>query len=109
MACAPEVIISSSSELNHKDKRYLHGVIIAFSYKAENVPYIHQSGFAIPWLRFCSQLDSPSAGLLAMRTLVCKLVAVAFSMGGGLIAGKDGPLIHGGGIVGGGLAGMGSR
>lgn len=44
-----------------------------------------------------------------MRTLVCKLVAVAFSMGGGLIAGKDGPLIHGGGIVGGGLGGMGSR
>jgi hypothetical protein len=40
---------------------------------------------------------------------VCKLVAVSFSMGGGLIAGKDGPLIHGGGIVGGGLGGMGSR
>ncbi len=49
------------------------------------------------------------AGLLAIRTLCCKLVAVAFSMGGGLIAGKDGPLIHAGGIVGGGLAGMGSR
>jgi H+/Cl- antiporter ClcA len=49
------------------------------------------------------------AGLLSLRTLVCKLVAVAFSMGGGLIAGKDGPLIHGGGTVGGGLGGMGSR
>lgn len=48
-------------------------------------------------------------GLLSLRTLVCKLIAVAFSMGGGLIAGKDGPLIHGGGIVGGGLGGMGSR
>lgn len=44
-----------------------------------------------------------------MRTLFCKLVAVAFSTGGGLIAGKDGPLIHAGGAVGGGLAGMGSR
>ena len=44
-----------------------------------------------------------------MRTLWCKLAAVAFSMGGGLIAGKDGPLIHAGGIVGGGLGGMGSR
>ncbi len=49
------------------------------------------------------------AGLLSLRTLVCKLTAVAFSMGGGLVAGKDGPLIHAGGIVGGGLGGMGSR
>ena len=50
-----------------------------------------------------------SAGLLQFRTLWCKLIAVTFSMGGGLIAGKDGPLIHTGGIVGGGLGKLSPR
>ena len=49
------------------------------------------------------------AGLLRFRTLWCKLLAVAFSMGGGLIAGKDGPLIHAGGIVGGGIGKLSPR
>ncbi|KAK9843640.1 hypothetical protein WJX81_000756 [Elliptochloris bilobata] len=48
-------------------------------------------------------------GLLGLRTLVCKLAGVALSMAGGLIAGKEGPFVHAGGIVGGGWAGMGSR
>ena len=63
------------------------------------------------WSVLCTEAihAASQTGLLSLRTLVCKLVAVTFSMGGGLIAGKDGPLIHGGGIVGGGLGGMGSR
>ncbi|CAL5218914.1 g660 [Coccomyxa viridis] len=48
------------------------------------------------------------AGLLSLKTLVCKLVGVTCSMAGGLIAGKEGPFIHTGGIVGGGFAAMGS-
>ena len=77
------------------------------------------------------------AGLLSLKTLVCKLVGVTCSMAGGLIAGKEGPFIHtgashihmhltayrlcsvfcgsahvrsapAGGIVGGGFAAMGS-
>lgn len=50
-----------------------------------------------------------AAGLLSLRTLVFKLMSVTLSMAGGLIAGKEGPFVHTGGIVGGGWAGMGSR
>lgn len=49
------------------------------------------------------------AGLLGLKTLVVKMCSVTLSMAGGLIAGKEGPFIHAGGIVGGGWAGMGSR
>ena len=49
------------------------------------------------------------AGLLQVKTLVAKLVGVVFSIAAGLIAGKEGPFVHGGGIVGGGLGGMGSQ
>ena len=37
------------------------------------------------------------------------MFSVTLSMAGGLIAGKEGPFIHAGGIVGGGWASMGSR
>ena len=49
------------------------------------------------------------AGLLGLKTLVVKMLSVTLSMAGGLIAGKEGPFIHAGGIVGGGWASMGSR
>lgn len=49
------------------------------------------------------------AGLLGLKTLVVKMCSVTLSMAGGLIAGKEGPFIHAGGIVGGGWASMGSR
>eukprot|EP01023_Acetabularia_acetabulum_P017781 TRINITY_DN1891_c0_g1_i13.p1 TRINITY_DN1891_c0_g1~~TRINITY_DN1891_c0_g1_i13.p1 ORF type:complete len:840 (-),score=163.15 TRINITY_DN1891_c0_g1_i13:115-2634(-) len=48
-------------------------------------------------------------GLLKLKTLIAKLVGVMFSIAGGLIAGKEGPFVHGGGIVGGGLGAMGSK
>ena len=48
-------------------------------------------------------------GLLSLKTLVVKMFSVTLSMAGGLIAGKEGPFIHAGGIVGGGWASMGSR
>eukprot|EP01025_Chloroclados_australasicus_P012437 TRINITY_DN1572_c0_g1_i2.p1 TRINITY_DN1572_c0_g1~~TRINITY_DN1572_c0_g1_i2.p1 ORF type:complete len:958 (-),score=133.08 TRINITY_DN1572_c0_g1_i2:534-3407(-) len=48
-------------------------------------------------------------GLLAMKTIAAKLVGILFSISAGLIAGKEGPFVHGGGIVGGGFGGMGSR
>ena len=47
--------------------------------------------------------------VLQVKTLVAKLVGVVFSIAAGLIAGKEGPFAHGGGIVGGGLGGMGSQ
>jgi chloride channel 7 len=49
------------------------------------------------------------AGLLTLNTLICKLVGLVCSMTGGLIAGKEGPFVHAGAIVGGGWAGMGSQ
>lgn len=48
-------------------------------------------------------------GLLQLKTLVAKLVGIMFSISSGLIAGKEGPFVHGGGIVGGGIASLGSQ
>jgi chloride channel 7 len=48
-------------------------------------------------------------GLLRLRTVVAKLGGIAFSIGSGLIAGKEGPFVHGGGLVGGGLSAFGSH
>lgn len=48
-------------------------------------------------------------GLLQVKTFISKIVGIMFSISAGLIAGKEGPFVHGGGIVGGGLGGMGSR
>ena len=46
---------------------------------------------------------------MQVRTLVAKLIGVVFSIAAGLIAGKEGPFVHGGGIVGGGIGSMGSQ
>ncbi len=46
---------------------------------------------------------------LQVKTLVAKLIGVVFSIAAGLIAGKEGPFVHGGGIVGGGIGSMGSQ
>ncbi|CEF99187.1 Chloride channel, voltage gated [Ostreococcus tauri] len=48
-------------------------------------------------------------GLLRLKTAVAKLGGIAFSIGAGLIAGKEGPFVHGGGLVGGGLSAFGSN
>lgn len=44
-----------------------------------------------------------------IRTLFAKLSGVVFSIASGLIAGKEGPFVHGGAIVGGGFGSMGSQ
>lgn len=41
--------------------------------------------------------------LLSVKTFFAKVLGVLFSISGGLIAGKEGPFIHAGGIVGGGF------
>ena len=40
---------------------------------------------------------------------MAKLIGVVFSIAAGIIAGKEGPFVHGGGIVGGGIGAMGSQ
>ena len=47
--------------------------------------------------------------LLSVHTLVSKLWGIMFSIGAGLIAGKEGPFVHGGAIVGSGVAAMASK
>ena len=37
---------------------------------------------------------------VAFRTMVCKASGIVFSVGGGLIVGKEGPMIHSGAIIG---------
>lgn len=46
---------------------------------------------------------------LQVRTLIAKLVGVVFTIAAGMIAGKEGPFVHGGGIVGGGIGALGSQ
>ena len=48
-------------------------------------------------------------GLLQLKTLAAKLIGIMFSISCGLIAGKEGPFVHGGGVVGGGIAALGSQ
>lgn len=48
-------------------------------------------------------------GLLHIKALVAKLCSVMFSISAGLVAGKEGPFVHGGAIVGGGFGSMGSK
>ncbi|CAD7694881.1 unnamed protein product [Ostreobium quekettii] len=48
-------------------------------------------------------------GLLHIKALVAKLCSVMFTISAGLVAGKEGPFVHGGGIVGGGCGSMGSK
>lgn len=48
-------------------------------------------------------------GLLRLKTLLAKVGGIVFSISAGLIAGKEGPFVHGGGLVGGGISAMGSR
>ncbi len=40
---------------------------------------------------------------------MAKLIGVVFSIAAGVIAGKEGPFVHGGAIIGGGIGAMGSQ
>lgn len=51
---------------------------------------------------------SPGAGLLRIRTLVAKLGGVSFTIASGMVAGKEGPFVHGGGLLAAGLSQMAS-
>lgn len=42
-------------------------------------------------------------GIVRLRTLLCKVFGVLFSVAGGLFVGKEGPMIHSGAVVGAGL------
>uniref|UniRef100_H3BYC3 Chloride channel protein n=1 Tax=Tetraodon nigroviridis TaxID=99883 RepID=H3BYC3_TETNG len=42
-------------------------------------------------------------GVVRLRTFLCKVVGVVFSVAGGLFVGKEGPMIHSGAVVGAGL------
>ena len=66
------------------------------------------AGSGIPELKtYLNGVHLPN--LLKMKTLVAKLVGIMFSIGAGLIAGKEGPFVHGGGVVGSGIGQMGCR
>ena len=54
-------------------------------------------GCCLDCCRMCkTKIPVSAAGLLSLKTLLCKLVGVCFSMAGGLIAGKEGPFVHSG-------------
>ena len=40
---------------------------------------------------------------------MAKLLGVVFSIASGLVAGKEGPFVHGGAIIGGGIGSLGSQ
>eukprot|EP00669_Euglena_mutabilis_P007831 TRINITY_DN3028_c0_g1_i2.p1 TRINITY_DN3028_c0_g1~~TRINITY_DN3028_c0_g1_i2.p1 ORF type:complete len:985 (-),score=333.70 TRINITY_DN3028_c0_g1_i2:137-2827(-) len=47
-------------------------------------------------------------GILSLKTLIAKMVGIVFTIAGGIIAGKEGPFVHAGAIVGGGVGLLGS-
>ncbi len=61
------------------------------------------AGSGIPELKaYLNGVHVP--GFLRFKTLMVKVVGVALSIGGGLICGKQGPLIHAGAIIGAGMS-----
>lgn len=86
-------------------------LVVLFSTIAGScVSYIEPlaAGSGIPELKtYLNGVRLP--GLLRLKTLVAKLGGIAFTIGAGIIAGKEGPFVHGGGLVGGGISAMGSQ
>lgn len=65
------------------------------------------AGSGIPELKtYLNGVHLP--GLLRLQTIVSKLGGIVFTISSGLIAGKEGPFVHGGGIVGSGISQMAS-
>ena len=69
---------------------------------------VFAAGSGIPELKaYLNGVHLP--GLLRLRTMVAKYVGLCFSVSSGFMAGKEGPFVHIGGIVGGGMSQMGSK
>lgn len=87
------------------------GLVLLYSTVAGScVSYIEPlaAGSGIPELKtYLNGIHLP--GLLRVKTLVAKIGGIAFTIAGGVIAGKEGPFVHGGGLVGGGISAMGSQ
>ncbi|XP_038602798.1 chloride transport protein 6, partial [Tachyglossus aculeatus] len=60
------------------------------------------AGSGIPEIK-CYLNGIKVPGVVRLRTLVCKVLGVLFSVAGGLFVGKEGPMIHSGAVVGAGL------
>uniref|UniRef100_A0A1I8J709 Chloride channel protein n=1 Tax=Macrostomum lignano TaxID=282301 RepID=A0A1I8J709_9PLAT len=61
------------------------------------------AGSGIPQIKcFLNGIQVPR--VVRLRTLVCKVLGVLFSVVGGLAVGKEGPMIHSGSVVGAGLS-----
>jgi len=55
-----------------------------------------------PFLKFVIKAflnGNNQKGILTKSALVCKVLGVCFSVAGGLICGKEGPLVHTGSVV----------
>uniref|UniRef100_A0A0N4ZQ14 Chloride channel protein n=1 Tax=Parastrongyloides trichosuri TaxID=131310 RepID=A0A0N4ZQ14_PARTI len=61
------------------------------------------AGSGIPQIKcFLNGVEIP--GVVKLKTLIVKVFGVACSVGGGLAAGKEGPMIHSGGVVAAGIS-----
>ncbi|XP_054369111.1 H(+)/Cl(-) exchange transporter 6 isoform X6 [Mirounga angustirostris] len=60
------------------------------------------AGSGIPEIK-CYLNGVKVPGIVRLRTLLCKVFGVLFSVAGGLFVGKEGPMIHSGAVVGAGL------
>ena len=66
------------------------------------------AGSGIPELKaYLNGVHVP--GLLTIRTFLAKSIGVSFAIASGLFAGKEGPFIHVGAAIGGGVSGLGSE
>lgn len=61
------------------------------------------AGSGIPEIK-CYLNGVKVPGVLRLKTLVAKAVGVLFSVAGGMVVGKEGPMIHSGAIIAGGLS-----
>ena len=111
---AVRLMHAAAAESLHLHVRPLHITLLCHprSHSCRMAAFACQQCFPINSAAFNTQKLFPRQArtwCLQVRTLVAKLTGVVFSIAAGLIAGKEGPFVHGGGIVGGGIGSMGSQ
>ncbi|CAM9634919.1 unnamed protein product [Chrysoparadoxa australica] len=81
------------------------GINLAFAAIAHTAVYLEPlaAGSGIPEIK-CFLNGINIKRVVRVKTLLCKVVGVVFAVGGGLPAGKEGPMIHSGSVVAAGIS-----
>ena len=93
---------SLMNTLNFQGSAFILFVLLqaAFAFIASLFVYVEpvSGGSGIPEIKcFLNGINLPK--VVRIKTLICKVVGVTFSVAAGLPVGKEGPMVHSGGVV----------